>query len=85
MQTKHIKIYNTGLFQLERTVNDLFRLVPLAFFVLIPFMEFLLPVALKLVGSFIMLIFLIVFLLRIYYNFDQLLSREMTSLSYVNV
>ncbi|CAN0315929.1 unnamed protein product, partial [Ectocarpus sp. 12 AP-2014] len=33
--------------QLLRTVSDIFRMVPLAAFVLIPFMEFLLPVALK--------------------------------------
>lgn len=34
--------------QLIRTVTDVFRLVPFAIFVLIPFMELLLPVALKL-------------------------------------
>ena len=34
--------------QLTRTVGDLFRLVPFLAFVVIPFMEFLLPVALKL-------------------------------------
>lgn len=34
--------------QLTRTSLDIFRLVPFALFVLIPFMEFLLPVALKL-------------------------------------
>jgi len=34
--------------QLVRTSADLFRLVPFAFFVLVPFMEFLLPVALRL-------------------------------------
>ena len=34
--------------QLVRTVGDLFRLVPFSVFVLVPFMEFLLPVALKL-------------------------------------
>ena len=34
--------------QLTRTVGDLFRLVPFLAFVIIPFMEFLLPVALKL-------------------------------------
>ncbi|CAM9287906.1 unnamed protein product, partial [Hapterophycus canaliculatus] len=33
--------------QLLRTASDIFRMVPLAAFVLIPFMEFLLPVALK--------------------------------------
>ena len=33
--------------QLTRTTLDIFRLVPFALFVLIPFMEFLLPVALK--------------------------------------
>ena len=32
---------------LVRTSADLFRLVPMSVFVLIPFMEFLLPVALK--------------------------------------
>ncbi|XP_040570450.1 mitochondrial proton/calcium exchanger protein [Lepeophtheirus salmonis] len=34
--------------QLVRTVSDLFRLLPFSVFVLVPFMEFLLPVALKL-------------------------------------
>ena len=34
--------------QLERTVSDLFRLVPFAMFVIIPFAEFLLPIALRL-------------------------------------
>jgi len=34
--------------QLVRTVSDLFRLVPFSVFILIPFMELLLPVALKL-------------------------------------
>jgi LETM1 and EF-hand domain-containing protein 1 len=34
--------------QLVRTVSDLFRLVPFSVFILVPFMEFLLPVALKL-------------------------------------
>ena len=33
--------------QLVRTVSDVFRLVPMSVFVLIPFMEFLLPFALK--------------------------------------
>lgn len=33
--------------QLQRTVADLLRLVPFAFFVIVPFMELLLPVALK--------------------------------------
>ncbi|RLN69370.1 hypothetical protein BBJ29_000239 [Phytophthora kernoviae] len=33
--------------QLQRTVTDLIRLVPFAFFVIVPFMELLLPVALK--------------------------------------
>jgi hypothetical protein len=33
--------------QLIRTTNDLFRLVPFAVFVIVPFMEFLLPFALK--------------------------------------
>ena len=33
---------------MRRTVGDLFRIVPLLVFVLIPFMELLLPVALKL-------------------------------------
>ena len=33
--------------QLTRTTADLFRLVPFAFFVIVPFMELLLPVALK--------------------------------------
>jgi LETM1 and EF-hand domain-containing protein 1 len=30
-----------------RTTADLFRLVPFAVFVIVPFMEFLLPIALK--------------------------------------
>eukprot|EP00976_Prorocentrum_cordatum_P069266 1179471-Prorocentrum_minimum.AAC.5 len=34
--------------QLVRTTNDIFRLVPFSLFVIIPFMELLLPVALKL-------------------------------------
>merc|ERR1719228_1377966 len=34
--------------QLIRTVSDLFRLVPFSVFILVPFMELLLPVALKL-------------------------------------
>jgi LETM1 and EF-hand domain-containing protein 1 len=34
--------------QLVRTTMDLFRLVPFAVFVIVPFMELLLPVALKL-------------------------------------
>ena len=34
--------------QLVRTVSDLFRLVPFSVFILVPFMELLLPVALKL-------------------------------------
>ena len=34
--------------QLIRTTMDIFRLVPFAIFVIVPFMEFLLPVALKL-------------------------------------
>lgn len=34
--------------QLTRTAADIFRLVPFAVFVIVPFMEFLLPVALKL-------------------------------------
>jgi LETM1 and EF-hand domain-containing protein 1 len=33
--------------QLQRTVADLLRLIPFAFFVIVPFMEFLLPFALK--------------------------------------
>ncbi|KAI9911905.1 hypothetical protein PsorP6_009024 [Peronosclerospora sorghi] len=33
--------------QLQRTVADLLRLVPFAFFIIVPFMELLLPVALK--------------------------------------
>jgi LETM1 and EF-hand domain-containing protein 1 len=37
--------------QLARTVGDVFRLVPMAFFILIPAMEFLLPVALYLFPS----------------------------------
>ena len=34
--------------QLKRTTQDLLRLIPFAVFVVVPFMEFLLPVALKL-------------------------------------
>jgi LETM1 and EF-hand domain-containing protein 1 len=34
--------------QLLRTVSDLFRLVPFSMFILIPFMEFVLPFALRL-------------------------------------
>lgn len=34
--------------QLVRTVSDLFRLLPFSVFIIVPFMEFLLPVALKL-------------------------------------
>ena len=34
--------------QLLRTVSDLFRLVPMSMFLVIPFMEFALPFALKL-------------------------------------
>ncbi|EJT96811.1 LETM1-domain-containing protein [Dacryopinax primogenitus] len=34
--------------QLKRTTNDLLRLIPFSVFVIVPFMEFLLPVALKL-------------------------------------
>ncbi|KAI7901415.1 LETM1-like protein-domain-containing protein [Cokeromyces recurvatus] len=34
--------------QLRRTTSDLMRLIPFAFFIIVPFMEFLLPVALKL-------------------------------------
>lgn len=37
--------------QLVRTVSDLFRLVPFSVFVIVPFMELLLPVALKLFPS----------------------------------
>lgn len=33
--------------QLVRTSTDMFRLVPFAFFVVVPFMEFLLPIALR--------------------------------------
>lgn len=36
------------IFQLRRTTTDLMRLVPFAFFIIVPFMELLLPVALKL-------------------------------------
>ena len=37
--------------QLTRTVADVFRLVPVAVFLVVPFMEFLLPVALKVSGG----------------------------------
>ena len=36
------------MLQLVRTSADLFRLVPFSVFIIVPFMEFLLPVALKL-------------------------------------
>jgi hypothetical protein len=36
------------IFQLKRTTQDLLRLVPFAVFIIVPFMELLLPVALKL-------------------------------------
>ena len=39
---------NSHRMQLIRTTMDIFRIVPLAIFVIVPFMEFLLPVALKL-------------------------------------
>ena len=35
-------------FQLKRTTQDLLRLVPFSVFIIVPFMELLLPVALKL-------------------------------------
>lgn len=35
-------------FQLRRTTQDLLRLIPFAVFIIVPFMELLLPVALKL-------------------------------------
>jgi LETM1 and EF-hand domain-containing protein 1 len=34
--------------QLKRTTQDLLRLIPFSFFLIVPFMELLLPVALKL-------------------------------------
>jgi len=34
--------------QLRRTTQDLLRVIPFAVFIMVPFMEFLLPVALKL-------------------------------------
>jgi hypothetical protein len=37
-----------GCRQLVRTVSDLFRLVPFSVFIIVPFMELLLPLALKL-------------------------------------
>ena len=37
-----------SVFQLKRTTQDLLRLIPFAVFVVVPFMEVLLPVALKL-------------------------------------
>lgn len=37
-----------SLMQFTRTASDLFRLVPFSVFIIVPFMEFLLPVALKL-------------------------------------
>lgn len=42
-----IKIINLIMFQLVRTVSDLFRLVPFSVFIIVPFMEFLLPVFIK--------------------------------------
>jgi len=35
-------------FQLVRTVSDLFRLVPFSVFIIVPFMELLLPLVIKL-------------------------------------
>ena len=49
-----LHVYNEDInfhllpFQLVRTTADLFRLVPFLVFIIVPFMEFLLPVALKL-------------------------------------
>ena len=42
------KYITYSFFQLVRTTADLFRLVPFSVFIIVPFMEFLLPVALKL-------------------------------------
>lgn len=36
------------MLQLRRTTQDLLRVIPFAVFIIVPFMEFLLPVALKL-------------------------------------
>ena len=41
-------VYPSYSRQLVRTVSDLFRLVPFSVFIIVPFMELLLPVALKL-------------------------------------
>ncbi|KAL1914639.1 uncharacterized protein VTP21DRAFT_8050 [Calcarisporiella thermophila] len=45
---KGVKLTRREQRQLRRTVSDLFRLVPFLVFIIVPFMEFLLPVALKL-------------------------------------
>ncbi|KAI9475986.1 MAG: LETM1-like protein-domain-containing protein [Benjaminiella poitrasii] len=42
------KLTRRELRQLRRTTSDLMRLIPFAFFIIVPFMELLLPVALKL-------------------------------------
>lgn len=52
-QVRHFNVFNVirlinTLLQLRRTTQDLLRLVPFAVFIIVPFMELLLPVALKL-------------------------------------
>jgi len=45
----NIKILINRLFrQLVKTTGDMFRLIPFSVFIIVPFMEFLLPVAIKL-------------------------------------
>ena len=48
MLTPSVAHYRTNIIQLQRTVQDLGRLVPFSVFVIVPFAELLLPVALKL-------------------------------------
>ena len=50
--------------QLIRTTTDLFRLIPFAIFVIVPFMEFLLPFALKLFPNMLPSTFQVAFLCR---------------------
>jgi len=49
MSCINIKILINRLFwQLIKTTGDMFRLIPFSVFIIVPFMEFLLPVAIKL-------------------------------------
>lgn len=47
-QRRPVKYPGFNHFQLRRTTQDLLRLIPFAVFIIVPFMELLLPVALKL-------------------------------------